>query len=115
MPTLALLGLPTLTITMFSNAAVVLLLMFWAMFAAAGFVVVSLRSAALVYPREQTALIGGIGAGSWSAVVAVLMPQLGRLFDAKDYATAFLITALLPVLGVALWFLITPPSQLKSA
>ena len=113
MATLALIGLPTVLITRISSAGLVLFLMAWAMFAAGGFVVVSLRAAAQRYPKEQTALIGGIGAGSWSAFVALLLPQLGRLFDAKDYATAFNITALLPVVGVAIWWMVTPRIRLN--
>ena len=53
-------------------------------------------------------MIGGIDAGSWSAFVAFLLPQLGKLFEAKDYATAFNTTALLPVVGVVIWWMVTP-------
>ena len=109
--TLSLMALPTAVITRVSSPALVLLLMFWAMFAAAGFIVVSLRAAANQYPKEQTGLIAGIGAGSWSAFVALLLPQLGRLFDAKDYTTAFVITAVLPLAGAAGWWVVTPRTQ----
>jgi ACS family hexuronate transporter-like MFS transporter len=105
---LSVLALPGVFITAFSNAGIVLALMFWEMFIAVGFVVVSLRAAANSYPKEQTALVAGMGAGSWSAFVALLLPQVGKLFDAKDYTTAFVLTALLPAIGAALWWLVRP-------
>ena len=108
MLTLCFLALPTAAVTALSSPVAVLLLMFWAMFAAGGFVVVPLRAAANHYPREQTSLVAGIAAGSWSAFVALLLPVLGKLFDAADYTTAFVVTALLPALGVALWWLVRP-------
>ncbi|MFN0314961.1 MAG: hypothetical protein ACKVQA_07985 [Burkholderiales bacterium] len=48
----------------------------------------------------------GLGAGSWGALVALVMPRIGRLFDGKDYATAFWLTALWPVLGYAVWYVL---------
>lgn len=105
---LAALSLPTAAITLSTNPAAVLALMFWTMFVASGFVVVSLRAATLSYPKEQTALVAGIGAGSWSAIVAVVLPWLGRLFDQQAFGEAFLAVALIPVLGTALWAVLTP-------
>jgi ACS family hexuronate transporter-like MFS transporter len=106
--TLALLGTPTMALTRFASPAVVLAMLFWAMFVAAGFVLVSPRVSALAYPREQTAIVAGIGAGSWSALIAVVLPLLGGMFDAGDHETAFLIVGACPVLGVGLWWLLTP-------
>jgi ACS family hexuronate transporter-like MFS transporter len=48
-------------------------------------------------------LIAGTGAGSWSLVVAVLVPLFGRLFDRQAYGTAFALAAAVPVLGFAVW------------
>jgi len=104
---LAVLGLPIGTVTHFRTSAIVLALMFWMMFVAAGFVIVSLRTSARAYRKEQTALVAGIGAGSWSAIVAVVMPLLGRMFDAKNFGGAFLLVAVIPVVGTILWFLLT--------
>jgi ACS family hexuronate transporter-like MFS transporter len=109
--TLAALGTPLFGLTGFRNPTVVLAVMFWAMFAAAGFVVVSLRSSALAYPREQTALVAGIGAGSWSALVAIILPVLGGLFDAGRYDVAFYVMSSGPILGTVLWWLLTPESR----
>ncbi len=108
---LGLIGLPQIAVTLFRHPAIVLGLMFWAMFAASGFVVVSLRTSAMAYPREQTGLVAGIGAGSWSAIVAVVLPQFGKMFDAHHYAETFCIAGCLPVLAVLCWWLLTLPDR----
>ena len=111
----AVLGLPLIALPQFSNSAVVLGLMFWAMFIASGFVVVSLRTSAMVYPKEQTGLVAGIGAGSWSAVVAMVLPSLGHMFDMKHYANAFLFAGVVPVIGTLCWWALTAPLTQRSA
>ena len=107
---LAILGLPLVSVTRFHSEAAVLALLFWSMFIAAGFVVGSLHTSALVYPREQTALVAGIGAGSWSLIVALVLPSLGTMFDRHHYANVFLFTALVPLLGALCWHAPTLPS-----
>jgi ACS family hexuronate transporter-like MFS transporter len=104
---LTLLGLPLAAVTRATAPAAALALFFWAMFVAGGFVVLSLRTAALAYPRGQTALVAGIGAGSWSALVALLLPVLGRWFDQARYGLTFAVVAAIPVLGTAVWWLLT--------
>jgi ACS family hexuronate transporter-like MFS transporter len=108
---LALMSQPLASVAMFRSSAVALGLMFWAMFVASGFVVVALRASALAYPPEQTGLVAGIGAGSWSAVVAVVLPLLGHLFDAKHYSDAFILAAMAPVVGTLLWWWLTLPRR----
>ena len=103
---LALLGLPVAAVTAVSSSVAVLGLMFWSMFVSAGYVVVSLRSGALWYSREQTGLVAGIGAGSWSAVT-FLLPLMGRLFDLQRYQEAFLIVGLVPAAGTLIWWILT--------
>lgn len=94
------------------NVPLVLGLLFLAMFVAAGYVVFALRYGAMSYPREHTALVAGIGAGSWSALVALVMPILGRLFDQGQYHLIFLIVSLAPVAGtVGWWFFSQRASQ----
>jgi ACS family hexuronate transporter-like MFS transporter len=105
----ALLGLPLIALPEFTNSAVVLGLMFWSMFIASGFVVVSLRTSAMVYPKEQTGLVAGIGAGSWSALVAMVLPSLGHMFDMKHYANVFLFAGIVPVIGALCWWALTAP------
>jgi MFS transporter, ACS family, aldohexuronate transporter len=106
----AVLGLPLIAVPRFHSAPVVLGLMFWSMFIAAGFVVVSLRTSALAYPREQTGLVAGIGAGSWSAVVGMVLPSLGHMFDMHHYANAFLFAGVVPVIGTLCWSALTLPT-----
>jgi ACS family hexuronate transporter-like MFS transporter len=107
--TLALLGLPLVGVPSFRNSTVVLGIMFWAMFVAAGFIVVSLRTSALAYHEEQVGVVASIGAGSWSAAVAMLLPTLGHMFDQKHYANAFLFVGIVPVLGAISWWGLTAP------
>jgi MFS transporter, ACS family, hexuronate transporter len=106
---LAVLSLPLAAVTTLTSTIAVLALFFWAMFIASGFVVLSLRTAARAYPQEQTALVAGIGAGSWSAIVALILPVLGRWFDQQLYATTFVILSVIPILGTAAWCLLTAP------
>jgi hypothetical protein len=56
-----------------------------------------------LYPRNQTALVGGIGSAAWSAVLAVLLPIYGRWFDLKWYGAVFVSMALMPSAGTAIW------------
>lgn len=84
-------------------AAVPLLMiaMFVAMFLAAGFVILSIAYATGVFGTGSSGLIAGTGAGSWSAGVAIIMPLIGRMFDAGNYNEAFLAAAVIPVVGSA--------------
>lgn len=80
--------------------------LFLAMFVAAGFIILSVSYASSVYSGEHSGFIAGVGAGAWSAVVAVVMPLFGRLFDRQQYEAAFLLAAGFPVLGFALWWML---------
>jgi len=81
-----------------------MLLMFFTMFLAAGFIIGSLAYANSYYPVRHAGLIAGLGAGSWSAMVALVMPGMGRLFDLHMYGAAFLITSLFPAVALAAWW-----------
>ncbi|MBI2680638.1 MAG: hypothetical protein HYX25_06475, partial [Candidatus Solibacter usitatus] len=82
---------------------VVLGLMFLAMFVASGFVVLSVAYATHVYSSDSAGLIAGTGAGSWSLMVAIVMPLFGRLFDLGHHSQAFWIAAAIPLAGYAGW------------
>jgi ACS family hexuronate transporter-like MFS transporter len=103
---LGVLSLPLLTITETADHTIIIGLFFWSMFIAGGFVVVALRSAALWYPLEKAGLVAGLGAGSWSAIIALLLPYLGHLFDVKQFGRAFACVALIPAIGVLAWTII---------
>jgi ACS family hexuronate transporter-like MFS transporter len=77
--------------------------LFLAMFVASGFVILSIAHATHVYSPAHAGLIAGVGAGSWSAILALTMPLFGRLFDQHRYQDAFLIAGLFPVAGYAGW------------
>jgi ACS family hexuronate transporter-like MFS transporter len=97
------LSLP-LALTPFSSSIpLVMFELFFAMFVAAGFVILSIAYASDVFSSEDAGLIAGLGAGSSSAVVALVMPVFGRMFDQQQYQTAFLVAALFPVAGYVLW------------
>ena len=100
---LAILALPEALLPLFRSWPPVVALFAWAMFVADGFVVTTLRVAAWMYPREQTALAAGVGSGSWSAVLVVLLPIFGRWFDFKWFAAIFVTMALFPTVGTGLW------------
>jgi len=81
--------------------------LFLAMFVAAGFIILSVSHATSIYSSHHAGFIAGVGAGSWSASVAVVMPIFGRLFDQHRYETAFRLATCFPVMGLALWWLLS--------
>ena len=83
--------------------AVTIGLMAFAMFIGAGFVIAAMSYVTRIYSVRDSGLIAGLGAGSWSAVVALSSPVTGRLFDQHQYQLAFLIPAVVPVLGFAIF------------
>jgi ACS family hexuronate transporter-like MFS transporter len=100
---LTLLSLPLAVTRELGALALVLAAFFLATFAAAGFVIVGLTYASRFFSRRDVGLIAGTGAGSWSLVVAVLMPLFGRLFDRHAYGAAFALATAVPVLGFTIW------------
>ncbi len=84
-----------------------LAMMFVTMFAGSGFVISAMSYATRVFSSERSGLIAGLGAGSWSAVVALLAPLFGRLFDQRDYTTAFAAATAVPILGYGLFLVLS--------
>ncbi len=106
---LAVLALPSAFITATGSLALALALMFWATFIADGFVVLSLRVGSHLYPRGQTALVGGIGSGSWSAVLAGVQFVYGTWVDRQWYSAMWISMALLPMCGTLIWLWLSRP------
>jgi len=104
---LTVLGFPLAAATYTTSPVGASLLFFWAMFVTAGFIVIGLRSGARAYPASQSSMVAGIAAGSWSALVAAILPLLGRWFDQKLYEQTFTLVALMPVVGTFAWWLLT--------
>jgi ACS family hexuronate transporter-like MFS transporter len=105
--TLMMLSLPLVLTPKAPALPVVMFGFFFAMFAASGFIILSISYATAVFPASQSGLIAGVGAGSWSAAVAVVMPVFGRLFDQGRYDTAFALATVFPLLGYAGWRLLS--------
>ena len=97
-------GLLLVLVPYITSFALTMVLLFFIMFLAAGFIIGSLAYANHYYQRRHAGLIAGLGAGSWSAVVAIIMPGIGKLFDLRQYQTAFTLVSLGPVLGALCWW-----------
>jgi ACS family hexuronate transporter-like MFS transporter len=102
-----LLSLPLAWMDALPSGELVLAEMFLAMFALAGFVVLSVAYVTRVFPSDHAGLLSGIGAGSWSAVVALISPWFGHLFDQHNYELAFRVGAVFPVVGYVLWLILS--------
>jgi ACS family hexuronate transporter-like MFS transporter len=97
------------------NYPLVMTQLFFAMFAAAGFIIPPIRYATDVLSASHAGLIAGLGAGAWGASVAIAMPWMGRLFDLARYGDAFLIASLFPAIGFALWWIASRSDGAPSA
>jgi ACS family hexuronate transporter-like MFS transporter len=100
---LAVLSLPLAATPRAHSLAAVLVLLFFAMFVAAGFVIASLAETTRRHASRHSAYLAGLGAGSWSGVMALMMPIFGRLFDRGEYGVAYAITAGAPAFGWLIW------------
>jgi len=95
--------LPLAAMHSLPTGALVLLDMFLAMFGAAGLVVLSLNWVTRAFPRGYSGFLAGAGAGSWGAVVALMTPWFGRLFDHGGYTESFRTATVISVLGYGIW------------
>lgn len=108
---LTLLSLPLAATHVLPGIALPLAAFALATFVAAGFIIVGLAYAARVFSARDAGLVAGIGAGSWSACVAALMPVFGWLFDRHEYGAAFALATAAPLLGFAGWSAINRKAQ----
>ena len=108
---LTVLGLPIGAVTLLHSELQVMLVFFLSMFAAGGFIVVALRVITKSFPPGQTSMVAGLGAGTWSALVAITLPMLGYWFDQQRYTETFLLVMLVPVAGTSLWLWLTRPKD----
>jgi predicted MFS family arabinose efflux permease len=104
--TMALLVLPLATVHMFNSAPIAIALLSFGLFASGGLIVVTLRTGALAYPPDQRSMAAGIASSSFSAAVALTLPICGFLFDRQLFSTAFVMVALLPIIGATIWWLL---------
>jgi ACS family hexuronate transporter-like MFS transporter len=101
--TLMILSMPLALIPHVHSYGVTLALMFGAMFVTSGFIIGAVAYATHHFSTEHAGFIAGLGAGSWSLVVGVVMPSVGKLFDLHRYDAAFAIAALFPIAGCLAW------------
>jgi len=106
MGTACALSLPLILTPRLPSLALVLAELFLAMFAGAAFIMGALAYATFAFTTARAGLLAGVGAGSWSAVVAVVMPVFGRLLDQQRYGEAFALAAAFPVAGFLGWLLL---------
>ncbi len=102
-----LLSLPLALAPWTPSFGLVLLQLFLAMFVAGGFIILAMAYATQTYSTAHSGLIAGLGAGAWSAAVALVMPVFGRLFDLHRSDAAFILAAAFPVLGYAAWLVLS--------
>jgi ACS family hexuronate transporter-like MFS transporter len=100
---LAVLSLPLAATPVARSLAAVLALLFFAMFVAAGFVIATLAETTRRHASRHGAYLAGLGAGSWSGVMALMMPIFGRLFDRGAYGAAYAMAAGAPTFGWLAW------------
>ncbi len=100
---LSALALPLAAVPLVRQPWVALLLLFLAMFVSAGFVIVSLAETTRRHGDQDGALLAGLGAGSWSGLMTIVLPLFGRFFDGGRYGQAFLLAACAPPVGWLLW------------
>lgn len=87
----------------------VLALLFLAMFVAGGNVISTIGYATNTISTAHAGLIAGLGAGAWSAVVALTMPYFGRMIDQRHFDQAFLLATVVPLSGFAFWMWVNRP------
>jgi len=97
------LSLPLMLVPLAPSIGLVMAGLFLAMFVGAGFIILSIAYATKTFPSSHAGLLAGLGAGSWSAAVAIVMPVFGRLFDQGQFKEAFLLASLFPTAGYGAW------------
>ena len=102
-------GVPMFFAHSMPTGAAVLVAMWLEMFSCAGLVVLAVAYVTGVFASSQAGLLAGLGAGSWGAVVALMMPIFGRMFYHAQYQLSFQIAALFPVAGYLLWRVFSQP------
>lgn len=99
----ALLGAPLALVPATRSEPVTLAMLFYTMFVASGYIIGAMSYATSLYSSRHAGFIAGLGAGAWSAAVALIMPVFGHLFDGHHWSAAFTLAAAFPFAGSALW------------
>jgi ACS family hexuronate transporter-like MFS transporter len=97
------LGLTTWT----TSVALATALISFSTFIGGGFQMVALKVGSYAFPREQAAMMSGIASGSWSLVNFVLLRAIGpwsNWMNDQRWEEIFWLIAVLPAVGIAVWF-----------
>jgi len=90
-----------------TSIPITIAIMSWANFIGGGFQMLALKVGSYSFPREQAAMMTGIASGSWALVNYILLQFLGPLFNQHRYTEAFWMIALCPMVGVAVWLVLS--------
>mgnify|MGYP000265345753 CR=1 FL=1 len=85
-------------------------LLWLGMFVAGGFIILTVAYATHVFAAAHSGLLAGLGAGAWSAGVAVAMPVFGGMIDAGRWDLAFGVAAAAPMTGYLVWRTVNRPA-----
>jgi len=97
-------------VTMTTSVPIAIGLISLSTFIGGGFQMVALKVGSYAFPREQSAMMSGIASGSWSLVNFILLQAIGprsSLMDNQQWGAIFWIIALLPVVGIAVWLVLS--------
>ena len=86
------------------------------MFLGAGFIIMALSDGIATLPRRHTAFFAGVCTFAWALITAITSPTITRLLNlGVGGPSAFVIVAVLPLLGAILWrVLSTTPTAYPS-
>jgi MFS transporter, ACS family, aldohexuronate transporter len=93
-----------------TSVATVMALVSLSTFIGGGFQMVALKVGSYAFPRERAAMMTGIASGSWSLVNFVLLRAIGPWtgwINGNRWQEIFWLIAVLPAVGIALWFVLT--------
>jgi MFS family permease len=100
------LGLTTMT----TSTSLAIGLISLSTFVGGWFQMLALKVGSYAFPREQSAMMSGIASGSWSLVNFLLLQTIGprtSLMDNQQWGAIFWIIALMPLVGVAVWMVLS--------
>jgi MFS transporter, ACS family, hexuronate transporter len=93
-----------------TSVALAMALISFSTFIGGGFQMVALKVGSYAFPRERAAMMTGIASGSWSLVNFLLLRAIGPWtgwMNGGRWEEIFWLIAVLPVAGIALWFVLT--------
>jgi ACS family hexuronate transporter-like MFS transporter len=100
---IAFVGAPLAVVPLLPGLALPMVAFFLATLAAGSFIILAIAYGTRELGVESAGLLAGLGAGTWSLLVAVAMPVFGRLFDHRQFGKAFVLAGLAQSAGIVLW------------